>query len=122
MNTDKLARLTHAGGATNGQFYGLEIAAAGGVRCEVGFDDADLVKMVEVLMGLSADAASIAGGPPKTPLTLSKPLPVGNLVLMAGANPDEIVLGIQTGKLTLPFSLHKTTLAKLFAALQNAKS
>lgn len=119
MNTEKLPRLAHVGGATNGQLYGLEIVA-GGDRLEVGLNDGDMGKLFEMLFGLTQDAANIA--PTGTQgIALSQPQAVTNLALLAGRSPGEIILAVQSGKLTIPFALHANTLIKLFAALQQAQ-
>lgn len=121
MNTENLPRFADIGGVTNGQFYGLQITTRNGQSFETGLDDADLAKILSVLLGLAADAATVVPASPAA-LRLPDPLPVANLMLQPGRTPGEVILGIQTGKVTLPLALHQSTLVKLFAALQQART
>lgn len=121
MNTDKLARLASLGGATDGTFYGIEVTTKTGQRVDVALDQGELEKAVALFVGLANDAARAA--PEGVKLTSAAgPFPVTNLTLARGRNADEVVLGIQSGKLAMSFALHPTTLMKLCAAIQGPRT
>lgn len=119
MDTTKLSRFASIGGATDGHFYAVELTNRTGQTFDAALDQADLEKALNLLMGLASDAARVAPEAVKLN-SAAGPFPVSNLTLTRGRAPEEVILGIQSGKVVMSYTLHITTLMKLCGALQAA--